>query len=99
MLKEGLPWITEYSVLKNKRYILTNSQGPDTDKKVQLWSMETGTVVKTWKQKTFQQVQKIIAEEYDLNNIKDDKVKLPLSWFSADIKLGVSIFFATFLPI
>lgn len=47
--KEGLPWITEYYVLKNKRYILTHS----SDKQVQLWSTESGKVVKTWIQKTF----------------------------------------------
>ena len=25
LIKEGLPWITDYHILKNKRFILTNS--------------------------------------------------------------------------
>ena len=37
---KGLPWITDFHILKNKRYILTNST--EGDKKQQLWSMETG---------------------------------------------------------
>jgi predicted transcriptional regulator len=43
---------------------LTNSS--ENEKKVQLWSMETGQVVKKWRQKTFQQVQKIINDELDI---------------------------------
>lgn len=50
--KKGLPWITDYYILKNKRYVLTLS----SDKTVELWSMESGTVVKKWINKTFQQI-------------------------------------------
>lgn len=60
----GLPWLTDYSILRNKRYVLTNSQSPGTDqpKQVQLWSVETGQVVKQWQSKTFQQVQSMLNE-------------------------------------
>jgi len=44
--KKGLPWITEYHILRNKRYILTNTS--ENDKIVNLWSLETGFIVKTW---------------------------------------------------
>ena len=88
---KGLPWITDFHILKNKRYILTNST--EGDKKQQLWSMETGQVVKTWQQKTFQQVVKIMNDEYDLqtNNAIEKKKQspIPATWFTADIKLGV----------
>ena len=48
MFKEGLPWITDYQILNNKRYILTNN----SDKKAQLWSTESGKVIKEWQAKT-----------------------------------------------
>lgn len=52
-------------MLRNKRFILANSSD-GTANKVQLWSAETGRVVKTWKAKTFQQVLKIVSETYDM---------------------------------
>lgn len=89
-IKEGLPWITDYYILKNKRYILTNSA--ESENKVHLWSMDTGKVIKTWKQKTFQQVAKII-NEFDLDTTKHDgKPQVPYSWFTCDIKLGVRFY-------
>ena len=48
--KKGLPWITDYFILKNKRYVLTLT----SDKIVELWSMESGIPVKRWINKTFQ---------------------------------------------
>jgi hypothetical protein len=40
---QGLPWITDYHVLRNKRFILTNStDGINNNPNVQLWSTETG---------------------------------------------------------
>ena len=56
--------------------------------------MYTGTVIKTWKSKTYQQVLKIINDEYDLNaGVKDEAPRRPIpsSWFTTDIKLGVRI--------
>jgi len=35
--KEGLSWLTDYHILQNKRYVLTN----DSQKKPRLWSLET----------------------------------------------------------
>ena len=68
-IKEGLPWITDYYILKNKRYILTqNCQNPsEIERKIHLWSMDTGTVIKSWKSKTFQQVAKILNDSYDIS--------------------------------
>ena len=66
-LKKGLPWITDYSILRNKLYVLTNSASAENKShEVKLWSVETGEVVKSYAQKTFAQVQKIISEELDL---------------------------------
>jgi len=46
-LKKGLPWITDYHVLRNKMYILTNQvDGKNAD--VKLWSIESGEVIKTY---------------------------------------------------
>lgn len=87
-IKEGLPWITDYHILKNKRYILTSSS--ESEKTVDLWSLDSGTIVKSWKQKTLQQVVQIISAEYDLKS-GDSKLKIPSSWFTTDIKLGVSL--------
>lgn len=44
--------MTDYHVLRNKRFILTNNSSPE-DNKVELWSVESGHVIKTWKSKTF----------------------------------------------
>jgi len=57
--------MTDYHILRNKRFILTNQAAASTTaqsasestKSVQLWSVETGTVVKQWQSKNFQQVQ------------------------------------------
>lgn len=46
--KKGLPWITDYQILNNKRYILTNN----SEKKVQLWAAESGKVIKEWQTKS-----------------------------------------------
>ncbi|CDW87994.1 UNKNOWN [Stylonychia lemnae] len=92
--KKGLPWITEYHILKNKRYILTNTS--ENDKVVNLWSLENGKIIKTWTQKTFQQVISIVSKQYDLNlttgsgsssSFKKPDI-IPQQWFSCDIKLG-----------
>jgi hypothetical protein len=47
--KKGLPWITDYHVLNNKRYILTQN----SIKRPQLWSVESGKPVKEWQTKTY----------------------------------------------
>jgi hypothetical protein len=46
---QGLPWITEYHMLKNKRYIITNnSQGLS-----QLWSIDQCKLIKSYQSKKF----------------------------------------------
>ena len=100
---KGLPWITDYHVLRNKRFILTSNSSPE-DNKVELWSVESGQVVKTWKSKTFPQVQKIISEEFDVKATIEVPLPpstskqaqqqtvtnpaIPHSWFSVDIRVG-----------
>jgi hypothetical protein len=79
-----LPWITDYHLLKNKRYILTNN----SEKKIHLWSLDSLSVVKQWTQKTFAQVQKVIADDFDIG-ARQKQQTVPSSWFSIDIKLGV----------
>jgi hypothetical protein len=41
---EGLPWITEYHLLKNKRYVITNN----TKNEPQVWSIDKFTLIKTY---------------------------------------------------
>ena len=78
---QGLPWLTDYHILRNKRYVITNnSQGIP-----QIWNMETGKLIKTYRSKSFAQAKKMIADKYDL---KDDQTPFPYSWFSLDLKLG-----------
>ena len=79
--------------MKNKRYILTSSS--ESEKTVDLWSLDSGKVIKSWKQKTLQQVIQVINSDYDLKTGVDPApgkkpVKIPSSWFTTDIKLGVS---------
>ena len=46
--------MTDYHILRNKRFVLTNStSGVAGSAEVQLWSVETGKVVKSYKSKTF----------------------------------------------
>lgn len=62
---QGLPWVTDYHVLRNKRFILTNSSDGSNTHNVQLWSTETGKSVKQWQSKTFNQVQTLLNEKFD----------------------------------
>ena len=73
-----MPWITDYHVMSNKRYVLTN----DSQKKAVLWSITEARPVKEWQSKSFKQVQSLLTENYDL------KKDTPSSWFQTDIKLG-----------
>lgn len=41
---EGLPWITDYHLLKNKRYIITNN----TRNEPQVWCIDKCALVKTY---------------------------------------------------
>ena len=55
---EGLPWITEYHMMKNKRYVVTdNSQGQP-----QIWSIDHAKLVKTYSAKNFEQVKKMMEQ-------------------------------------
>lgn len=59
---EGLPWITEYHMLKNKRYIITkNSQNL-----CQVWNIDQAKLIKTYQSKSFDQVVKMMDSRYDL---------------------------------
>lgn len=60
---EGLPWITEYHILKNKRYIITNN----SLNQPQLWSIDSCKLVKSYRGKNFEQVKQMMDERYDLN--------------------------------
>ena len=62
--KKGLPQITEYHILKNKRYILTNSTDPQIA--ANLWSLETGKIVKTWKNEKYENVKQFVNNHYDI---------------------------------
>lgn len=59
---EGLPWITEYHMLKNKRYIITNnSRGV-----AQVWNIDGCKFVKTYHSKDFAGVKDMMNDKYDL---------------------------------
>lgn len=47
---EGLPWITEYHILKNKRYIITNN----SINQPQLWNIDSCKLVKSYRGKNFE---------------------------------------------
>jgi len=77
---QGLPHITDYHVLNNKRFVLTK----DTQQTVQLWQLDTAKCIHTFNQ-PWDQCKKLLQEMYDL---QPDKVKLPPSWMTVDVKLG-----------
>jgi len=52
---EGLPWLVDYHIMNNKRYVLT----VDSSKKVQLWECDTGRCIQEYT-KTFSQVKKLL---------------------------------------
>lgn len=78
---EGLPWITEYHMLKNKRYIITNNSLGSA----QVWNVDQCKLIKTYQSKSFQQVIQLMDTRYDL---QPNQTPYPFSWFSIDIKLG-----------
>jgi len=78
---QGLPSITEYHILRNKRYIVTNNSVG----KPQLWNLEKGKLIKTYNSKSFEDLKTSIATKYDL---QDNQTPFPMGWFSVDIKLG-----------
>jgi hypothetical protein len=56
--------------------------------------MDSGQVIKQWKQKTLQQVIQVVNADCDLKTGVEPApgkkpVKIPATWFTADIKLGV----------
>ena len=78
---EGLPWIIEYHMLKNKRYIITNnSRGV-----AQVWNIGGCKFVKTYHSKDFAGVKEMMNDKYDL---QPTQTPYPQSWFSVDVKLG-----------
>lgn len=79
----GLPHITDYHILNNKRFVLTK----DSLNTVQLWQLDTCKCIHTFNQ-TWEATKKLLAESYDLTS---DKGKIPASWMNVDIKLGVSL--------
>ena len=86
---QGLPPITDYHLLNNKRFVLTR----DTQNTVQLWQLDTCKCIHTFNQ-TWDATKKLLKDTYELSS---EKVKIPQSWMNVDIKLGVSITFFTFL--
>lgn len=64
-MKKGLPQITDYHTLKNKRYILTKSNDKETP--IQLWSLDNGQPIQSWgKQEKFENVKSFLSENYDI---------------------------------
>lgn len=59
---EGLSWITDYHMLKNKRYIITNN----SQNQPQVWNIDSCKLIKTYQSKTFQQVIQLMDNRYDL---------------------------------
>ena len=79
----GLPELTEYHLMNNKRYILTN----DSEKKVKLWELETGKCVHKFSE-PFNAVKQLLSEKFDLIGSKQNPI--PNTWMSIDLRLGVS---------
>ena len=77
---QGLPHITEYHVMNNKRFVLTK----DTQQTVQLWQLDSAKCIHTFNQ-PWDECKKLLSEMYDL---KSEKGKLPSSWMTVDVKLG-----------
>ena len=69
---EGLPWLTEYHILKNKRYVVTNN----VEGTAQLWAIDQGKLIKTYHSQSFSQVKAIMDLHYDVKPIEPLK-----SWF------------------
>jgi len=76
--------MTEYHVMNNKRYCLTN----DSANNVQLWELDTLKCVHKFNQ-PFANAKKLLSDNYDIVHSKEKP--LPQSWMSVDINLGVSI--------
>lgn len=97
MIKKGLPQITEYHILKNKRYILTKSN--DTQSPIELWSLDSGQPIQSWgKQEKYESVKSFVNENFDIGGKASAGKKadiIPQSWFTCDVKLGVCFIFAS----
>lgn len=78
---QGLAQITEYHILNNKRYIITNNSAGVS----QLWNIDQCKLVKSYQAKSFNQVKHMMESKYDLG---PENTPYPYSWFSVDIKLG-----------
>lgn len=78
---EGLPWITDYHILKNKRYIITKN----SNNLCQIWNVDEGRLVKSYHSKSFEQLLRIMETRHDL---QPNQTPFPPSWFSVDIKIG-----------
>jgi hypothetical protein len=76
-----MPWITDYHMLKNKRYIITKN----SHHLCQVWNVDEAKLVKTYQSKSFDQVVKMMDSRYDL---QPNQTPYPYSWFAVDIKLG-----------
>ena len=70
----GLSHIVDYTVMNNKRFVLTK----DSDRKVQLWQLDTCKCIHTFPG-SYEDAQKLLTETYDLHQ------GLPQSWMNVNI--------------
>lgn len=77
---QGLPHITDYHIMNNKRFVLTK----DSSNAIQLWQLDTCKCIHTFNQ-SWDAAKKLLSESYDLTS---DKAKIPSSWMNVDIRLG-----------
>jgi len=47
---QGLPWMVDYYMLKNKRYVITNNSA----NMPQLWNIDQCKLIKNYNSKTFE---------------------------------------------
>lgn len=53
--------------MNNKRYILTNSTDRETT--ANLWSLDTSSIIKSWKNEKYEDVKKFVKENYDIGGV------------------------------
>ena len=61
----GLPTLTDFHIMGNKRYVLTNN----SENAAQLWELDTARCVRTFN-KDFKTTRKLLDDTYDLVHSK-----------------------------